>query len=79
MALTVTRGTPAVPARPATGGSATAPSVKMPRDYQLKVLPGSYPGSVKLALVKFGSEASSIHVSRADLAEIARLVATGQI
>lgn len=79
MALSVTRGTPAVPATPARGGSATAPSVKMPRDYQLKLVPGSYPGSVKLVIVKFGSDASSIHISRSDMAELARLVATAQI
>lgn len=72
-------GRPAVPATPATPGMADAPSVSMPRDYQLRVVEGNYPGSVKLIVRKFGVDASSIHISKTDLAEMARLVSTGGI
>lgn len=85
MSLNIARtgGRPAVPAVPAVPGrvvSVTLPSARFPRDYQLKVTAGTQGSSrIKLHSMKFGSEAGSIHVTRADLLALADMVRRGEI
>lgn len=55
-----------------------ATSTKMPRDYQVRVSPGKQgPDNLKIAILKFGTVGSSIHISREDWAALNAAVTSG--